>query len=118
MMIVVAVMMLDDHDFVVMVTIPIAVMVAIADADGNAVFRKHHRLLACHGPGQGRGTQDCERARDKSQLMHVIFLQWSMLLSCLAHDCESWLRHKENWRKQLFVPAQAKNIDKQSSGTA
>src|SRR6202035_5888183 len=74
MMLVVTVMMLD-HDHLVM-TIPITVMITVADVDRNAaLLRNHHRLVACRRPGQDRGTQDCERARDKSQLVHVMFLQ-------------------------------------------
>jgi hypothetical protein len=63
MMIVVTVVMLDLNDLVT--PIPIAVMVAVADVDGDAsLLSNHHGLVACGGPGQGREAQDCERARD------------------------------------------------------
>jgi hypothetical protein len=63
MMIVVTVVMLDYDDLVM--PIPIAVMVAVADADGDAaLLGNHHGLVACRGPGQGRDAQDCKRACD------------------------------------------------------
>jgi hypothetical protein len=62
MMIVVTVVMLDHDDLVM--PIPIAVMVAVADADGDALLGHHHGLVACRGPGQRRGAQDGKRACD------------------------------------------------------
>jgi hypothetical protein len=70
MIVVVTVVMLDHDDLVM--PIPIAVMVAVAYADGDAaLLGNHHGLVACRGPGQGGDAKDCEGARDKSQLLHM-----------------------------------------------
>jgi hypothetical protein len=72
--VVMVLVMMTDHDNLVMIPIAISVVVAVADADGYAVFRNYHRLVACRGRSQCGRTQDCERTRDKYQLMHVVFL--------------------------------------------
>jgi hypothetical protein len=76
------VMMMDHDNLVVTVPIAVSVVVSVADADGYAaLLRNHHPLVACCRPSQCRRDQDCERARDKSQLVHVMFLHWVTLLS-------------------------------------
>src|SRR5947209_14633001 len=63
MMILVMIAMVD-HDQLVM-PIAIAIMVAVADVDGDAaLLGNHHWLVACRRPGQGRDAQDCKRACD------------------------------------------------------
>jgi hypothetical protein len=70
-MVLVLVVMMTHHDHMA-VMIPVVVS---ADADGDALpLREHHRPVARCGPGQRRHAQHCKRARDKNQLLHLIFL--------------------------------------------
>jgi hypothetical protein len=75
MMILIIIMMMVKHDDPVM-TVPIAVVVPLADADRYALLRNYNRLVAVRRRRQRRRAQDCERACDKSQLVHVMFLHW------------------------------------------
>jgi hypothetical protein len=74
MMILIIVMMMKHNDPVM--TVPIAVVVPLADADRYALLRNYHRLVAVRRRRQRRRAQDCDRACDKSQLVHVMFLHW------------------------------------------
>jgi hypothetical protein len=63
--------MMDDHDAVMIVTVMhhddlamIPVVIVIADVDGYAFLRHHHRLVAHCRSGQSRRAQERERARD------------------------------------------------------
>ncbi|HEY3642806.1 MAG TPA: hypothetical protein VGL31_17070 [Xanthobacteraceae bacterium] len=75
MILIIIIMMMMKHDDPVM-TVPIAVVVPLADADRYALLRNYHRLVAVRRRRQRRRAQDCERACDKSQLVHVMFLHW------------------------------------------
>jgi hypothetical protein len=77
--IIVTIVMTNLDDFAMMV--PISIPVLVADADGYAAFSDHYRLVDCGRPGQRRSAQDCKRARDKYQFVHVTFLHEVMLPS-------------------------------------
>ena len=59
------VLMMNHDDLAMMVAIVIPIMVAIADTDGDACVRDHHRLLARCRRCQRRRAHDREHARDK-----------------------------------------------------
>jgi hypothetical protein len=71
----VAVVIMMYHRNLVMVPIPIAipVMVPVADADGYAFLRHHHRPVV-RRRGQRGGAQDGKGARYENQLLHMTFL--------------------------------------------
>jgi hypothetical protein len=79
----VIIMMTDDHTVMIFVMvmnhddlammIPIVIPVMVADVDGYAFLRHHHRLVAGCRSRRGR-AQDCERARDQEKFVHVLFL--------------------------------------------
>jgi hypothetical protein len=94
---IVTIMMMKHDELVVLIVtvmvtnldnfamVPIPVFVLIADLDGYAAFLSDHdRLVDCGRPGQRRSAQDCKRARDKYQFVHVTFLHEVMLLPCAA----------------------------------
>jgi hypothetical protein len=84
---IVTVMMTNLDNFAMMIPIPVPVL--IADVDGYAAFLSDHdRLVDCGRPGQRRSAQDCKRARDKYQFVHVTFLHGVMF---------SPLRRRQPW---------------------
>jgi hypothetical protein len=82
--IMVIIMMTDDHAVMIIVMvmnhdhlammIPIVIPIMVADADGYAFLRHHHRLVAGCRSRQRRRAHDCERARDQGNFVHVLFL--------------------------------------------
>jgi len=90
LLIMIAAMVMDDHDVVMILinimmmmkhddpvmTFPIAisVSVSVADADGYALLRNDHWLVAVRSRRRRRRAQDCKRACDKNQFVHVMFL--------------------------------------------
>jgi hypothetical protein len=79
--IIVTIVMTNLDHFAMMVP----VLVFVADVDGYAAFLSDHdRLVDCGRTGQRRSAQDCKRARDEYQFVHVTFLHEVMLLPCAA----------------------------------
>jgi hypothetical protein len=104
MVLVLLVMMHDDH-VAMMIPVPIPIVVA-ADADGDApLLRKHHRSVVRCGRGQRRHAQNCERARDKNQLLHLIFLHCPGVKRGLC----IWLREEQRQTAAACSSTFAKN---------
>src|ERR1700730_10062654 len=84
--IIVMIVMTNFDNFAMMVPVP--VLVLVADVDGYAAFLSDHdRLVDGCRTGQRRSAEDCKRARDKYQFVHVTFLHEVMLIPCVAGKC-------------------------------
>jgi hypothetical protein len=105
---IVTIMMMNLDNFAMMVPIP--VFVPIADLDGYAAFLcDHDRLVDCGRPGQRRSAQDCKRARDKYQFVHMTFLHRMMLFPCapVKRRCRPVARYATRKARKAAVSSSA-----------